>query len=92
MSSGIIYLCACRSLLILFKNLGTFVAKALLDSRVIDLPLSPVFLEMAVDGETYFEVQGANSEHSLFGNAKVDTGLHLIKVRHASHFDFSDTN
>jgi len=34
----------------LVKSIGTLVAKALLDSRTLDLPFSPVFIEMSVFG------------------------------------------
>ncbi|KAI9099522.1 hypothetical protein DFS34DRAFT_579446 [Phlyctochytrium arcticum] len=40
-----------RQTLTLFKALGTFVGKALLDSRIVDLPFNPIFLEMVVGEE-----------------------------------------
>ncbi|KAI9205551.1 uncharacterized protein BJ171DRAFT_423045, partial [Polychytrium aggregatum] len=63
-----------EALLTLFRHLGTFVAKALLDNRMIDLPLSPIFLEMA-----------AAATHHLLDSAAqhVDTALYasLLDLR-----------
>ncbi|ORY53560.1 hypothetical protein BCR33DRAFT_2838 [Rhizoclosmatium globosum] len=36
----------------LFKSMGTFVAKALLDSRIVDMPFSTLFLDMIVGNRT----------------------------------------
>ncbi|KAI8807960.1 hypothetical protein BJ742DRAFT_710021 [Cladochytrium replicatum] len=44
----------------LFKCLGTFVAKALLDSRLVDLPFNPIFLEMVVGQEEEQEQTAEN--------------------------------
>ena len=35
-----------------FKSLGTLIAKALLDSRVLDIPFSPLFIQMCVFGHS----------------------------------------
>jgi len=57
--------------------MGTFVAKALLDSRIIDLPLGPVFMEMVIKGKGF-------SDPLFFGGHSVrnskNTSFHLIKV------------
>jgi E3 ubiquitin-protein ligase TRIP12 len=53
---------------ILFKALGTLVAKALLDSRVLDMPFSPTFIEMAVFGHA--------SVQSMTAIANLDPSLH----------------
>jgi hypothetical protein len=41
-----------REVLGFFKSIGTLIAKALLDSRVLDIPFSPVFIEMCVFGHS----------------------------------------
>jgi hypothetical protein len=45
--------------LTLFKALGTLIAKAFLDSRVLDIPLHPTFVEMVVFGHESVETMTA---------------------------------
>ncbi|TPX44865.1 hypothetical protein SeLEV6574_g04240 [Synchytrium endobioticum] len=62
----------------LFRHLGTFVAKALLDSRIIDLPFSPLFLQLAV-----YEDHPSSRGALLHAIKHVDPSLHasLLKLR-----------
>ncbi|KAJ3090034.1 Ubiquitin fusion degradation protein 4 [Quaeritorhiza haematococci] len=70
-----------RKMLGLFKSLGTFVAKALLDSRIVDLPFSPLFLEMVVG--TDMDSTNEESGGSLHLIKHVDPSLHhsLLELR-----------
>ncbi|TPX33519.1 hypothetical protein SmJEL517_g03609 [Synchytrium microbalum] len=64
----------------LFLHLGTFVAKALLDSRIIDLPFSPLFIELVVMNG----VSDPSTRGPLLHSIKhVDPSLHasLLKLR-----------
>ncbi|KAJ1555410.1 Ubiquitin fusion degradation protein 4 [Nowakowskiella sp. JEL0078] len=65
-----------RKCLELFKSLGVFVAKALLDSRMVDLPFNPIFLEMVVGQE---EDEEAELEKAYGVSARIAAKLHLIK-------------
>ncbi|KAI8909282.1 hypothetical protein DFJ77DRAFT_433488 [Powellomyces hirtus] len=60
----------------LFQALGTFVAKALLDSRLIDLPFSPIFLEMVVGEE---EEQESALELALGPKGRTCAEFHLVR-------------
>ena len=62
----------------LFRHLGTFVAKALLDSRIIDLPFSSFFLELAV-----FDDQPKSRGALLHAIKHIDPSLHasLLKLK-----------
>ncbi|KAJ3099309.1 Ubiquitin fusion degradation protein 4 [Phlyctochytrium planicorne] len=65
-----------RKILSLFRSLGVFVAKALLDSRIVDMPFSPLFLEMVV-GE---EDEDRCASIAAHGNAgRLASELHLLK-------------
>ena len=44
------------SQLFLFKSLGRFVARALLDGRLVDLPFSPLFLSWLLEPEPHFDL------------------------------------
>ncbi|KAJ3017741.1 UNVERIFIED_CONTAM: Ubiquitin fusion degradation protein 4, partial [Siphonaria sp. JEL0065] len=57
-----------RLRLFLLKSLGSFVAKALLDARIVDMPFSALFLDMAVA-----------ERHVSFGGGSPASFLHLIK-------------
>ncbi|KAJ3069680.1 Ubiquitin-protein ligase [Podochytrium sp. JEL0797] len=58
-----------RARVSLFKSMGSFVAKALLDSRIVDMPFSTLLLDMAVgDRFSSFPKEGCASY------------LHLIKL------------
>jgi E3 ubiquitin-protein ligase TRIP12 len=46
-----------RKVLFLFKILGMFVAKALLDFRTIDMPLSPVFSKWILGQESSLTIR-----------------------------------
>ncbi|KAI8853848.1 hypothetical protein BC829DRAFT_259076 [Chytridium lagenaria] len=65
-----------RRSLSLFKSLGTFVAKALLDSRIVDMPFSPLFLEMVI-GEEDDDRHASIAAHGQTG--RLASELHLIK-------------
>ncbi|KAJ3161978.1 Ubiquitin fusion degradation protein 4 [Geranomyces michiganensis] len=60
----------------LFQALGTFVAKALLDSRLIDLPFSPIFLEMVVGEE---EEKESALEHAVGPCGRSAAEFHLVR-------------
>ncbi|KAJ3299339.1 Ubiquitin fusion degradation protein 4 [Borealophlyctis nickersoniae] len=60
----------------LFKSLGTFVAKALLDSRIVDLPFSPIFLEMVVGEE---EEEESAAEKALGPAGRKGAEFHLLR-------------
>ncbi|KAI8590591.1 hypothetical protein BDZ88DRAFT_394414 [Geranomyces variabilis] len=62
--------------LALFQALGTFVAKALLDSRLIDLPFSPIFLEMVVGEE---EEEETALEHAVGPSGRSAAEFHLVR-------------
>ncbi|RKO92921.1 hypothetical protein BDK51DRAFT_19836 [Blyttiomyces helicus] len=65
-----------RKILHLFKSLGTFVAKALLDSRIVDMPFSPIFLEMVVGEE---EEEESAAERALGPVGRKRAELHLLR-------------
>ncbi|KAJ3019883.1 Ubiquitin fusion degradation protein 4 [Thoreauomyces humboldtii] len=60
----------------LFQGLGTFVAKALLDSRMVDLPFSPIFLEMVVGEE---EEEEAQAEAAMGRAGRSGAEFHLLR-------------
>ncbi|KAJ3298738.1 Ubiquitin fusion degradation protein 4, partial [Blyttiomyces sp. JEL0837] len=60
----------------LFKSMGTFVAKAMLDSRLLDLPISPLFLEMVVGTE---QKDRSRSQHAHGRAGRLASELHLLK-------------
>ncbi|KAJ3146919.1 Ubiquitin fusion degradation protein 4 [Geranomyces variabilis] len=62
--------------LALFQALGTFVAKALLDSRLIDLPFSPIFLEMVVGEE---EAEETALEYAVGPSGRSAAEFHLVR-------------
>jgi E3 ubiquitin-protein ligase TRIP12 len=55
-----------RKLLYLFKTLGMFVAKALLDFRTVDLPLSPAFFRWILGQESSFTIRDLSVRESRF--------------------------
>jgi hypothetical protein len=57
--------------------MGTFVAKALLDSRIVDMPFSPLMLEM-VAGEEMDDRLAAKKAHGKKG--QMASEMHLLKV------------
>ncbi|KAJ3349929.1 Ubiquitin fusion degradation protein 4 [Entophlyctis luteolus] len=57
-----------RRKLYLLESIGTFVAKALLDSRVVDLPFSSLFLDMVVN------------DRQISFKSGVTSALHLLKL------------
>ncbi|KAI8816747.1 uncharacterized protein EV422DRAFT_500983 [Fimicolochytrium jonesii] len=65
-----------QRILTFFTGLGTFVAKALLDSRLVDLPFNPIFLEMVV-GEEEEEEQAA--EAALGKAGRTGAEFHLLR-------------
>ncbi|KAJ3411244.1 Ubiquitin fusion degradation protein 4 [Chytridiales sp. JEL 0842] len=60
----------------LFKSIGTFVAKALLDSRIVDMPFSPLLLEMMI-GEEAEDRSASKKAHGKKG--RMASELHLLK-------------
>lgn len=61
----------------MFKSLGTFVAKALLDSRIVDMPFSPIFLEMVIGEE---EEEESAAEQALGPAGRKGAQYHLLRV------------
>ncbi|KAJ3124563.1 Ubiquitin fusion degradation protein 4 [Nowakowskiella sp. JEL0407] len=60
----------------IFRSMGIFVSKALLDSRLVDLPFNPMFLEMVVGQEDEKE---SEIEKTYGKEGKTLAQLHLIK-------------
>ncbi|KAJ3041873.1 Ubiquitin fusion degradation protein 4 [Rhizophlyctis rosea] len=65
-----------KRVLQLFTSIGTFVAKALLDSRIVDLPFSPMFLEMVVGEE---EEEESAAEEALGPVGRKGAEFHLLR-------------
>ncbi|TPX66631.1 hypothetical protein SpCBS45565_g04341 [Spizellomyces sp. 'palustris'] len=65
-----------RKFLMLYKALGTFVAKALLDSRIVDIPFSAMFLEMVVGEE---EEEESAAEAALGTAGRKGAEFHLLR-------------
>ncbi|KNC98468.1 uncharacterized protein SPPG_06169 [Spizellomyces punctatus DAOM BR117] len=65
-----------RKILMLYKALGTFVAKALLDSRIVDIPFSAMFLEMVVGEE---EEEESAAEAALGTAGRKGAEFHLLR-------------
>ncbi|KAJ3055098.1 Ubiquitin fusion degradation protein 4 [Rhizophlyctis rosea] len=66
-----------KRVLHLFTAIGMFVAKALLDSRIVDLPFSPIFLEMVVGEE---EEEESAAEAALGPVGRKGAEFHLLRV------------
>ncbi|KAJ3191722.1 Ubiquitin-protein ligase [Irineochytrium annulatum] len=72
----------------IFKSLGTFVAKALLDSRIVDMPFSPLFLEMVI-GEESDDWVASTIAHGKKGRFAAE--MHFLKhVDSAMHHSLLD--
>lgn len=56
-----------------FRSLGQFCAKALLDFRVIDIPLSPVFWRLVLEAQA--------ADHSILDVFEVDEALGTTLMR-----------
>ncbi|KAI9001795.1 Trip12 protein [Hyaloraphidium curvatum] len=67
-----------KRLLNLFRNLGTFVAKSLLDARMVDIPFNNVFLRLILKG--CFSMASASDEDAARDSEQQRVrGLHYLK-------------
>lgn len=68
-----------KKLLNLFRNLGTMVAKSLLDSRMVDIPFNTVFLRQVLKGGFSMAADPADGESEKTAEQQRIRGLHYLK-------------
>ncbi|KAI8611901.1 hypothetical protein BC830DRAFT_618218 [Chytriomyces sp. MP71] len=76
-----------------FKAIGTFIAKSLLDGRIVDMPFSPLFLELVVRGDNALKCASTLSLLHLMKNADKSLFASLSDVfKYAQAKTIIDTN